>query len=122
MSWYNPSMLCLLRLLFDLFIRSIYSRRNLLLENLALRRQLAVLKRRHPKPRLALSEKLLLVDFAAALVSMEGGIDSHSAGDSCSLASGRVQAVLDVALAASCPCWKKMRQQGSAPTHLPHGC
>src|ERR1035437_3517014 len=63
----------------------------------ALRQQLAVLKRRHPKPRLALSEKLLLVDFAAALVSMEGGIDFHSAGDSCSLASGRGQAVLAVA-------------------------
>ena len=32
---------------------------------------------------------------------MEGDIDSRSTGDRCSLASGRLQAVLDVALAAS---------------------
>jgi len=37
------------------------ARRSLLLENLALRQQLAVLKRRHPRPRLDLLDKLFWV-------------------------------------------------------------
>src|SRR5258708_34050298 len=37
------------------------ARRGLLLENLALRQQLAALKRRHPRPRLALLDKLCWV-------------------------------------------------------------
>src|SRR3984885_11526970 len=44
-------MLRLLRLLFVLFVRSFCSRRDLLLENLALRQQLAVVKERRPRPR-----------------------------------------------------------------------
>jgi len=35
-------------------VRLLRARRSLLLENLALRQQLAVLKRRHPRPRLDL--------------------------------------------------------------------
>ena|ERR1700694_4181663 len=38
-----------------------HTRRSLLLENLALRQQLAVLKRRHPRPRLAAFDKLFRV-------------------------------------------------------------
>ena len=59
--WYNPSMPCLLRLLFFLFIRSLRSRRHLLLENLALRQQLAVLARRRSHPRFSAPDKLLWV-------------------------------------------------------------
>ena len=51
----------LLRLMFILLARSVRSRRDLLLENLALRQQLAVLKRRTPHPRFAASEKLFWV-------------------------------------------------------------
>jgi putative transposase len=54
-------MLCLLRLLPVLAIRLLRSRRELLLENLALRQQLTVLKRRHPQPRFAISDKLFWV-------------------------------------------------------------
>ena len=43
------------------FSRFFCSRRNLLLENLALRQQLSVLKRRLPQPRLAVSDKLFWV-------------------------------------------------------------
>jgi hypothetical protein len=50
-----------LRLLFVPFVRSVCSRRNLLLENLALRQQLAVLKRSHPQLRFTVSDKLLWV-------------------------------------------------------------
>jgi putative transposase len=50
-----------LKLLFDLIVRSCCSRRELFLENLALRQQLAVLKQRHPQPRFAVSDKLFWV-------------------------------------------------------------
>src|ERR1022692_4010952 len=51
----------LLRLLFDLFIRSVYSRSDLLLENLALRQQLAVLERRCSRPRFSAPDRLFWV-------------------------------------------------------------
>ena len=50
-----------LRLLFVTLIRSACSRRDRLLENLALRQQLGVLKRRHPQPRFAAPDKLFWV-------------------------------------------------------------
>jgi hypothetical protein len=50
-----------LKLLFVLFVESIRSRRDLLLENLALRQQLSVMKQKHPQPRFATSGKLFWV-------------------------------------------------------------
>ena len=49
------------RLLFGTILRLFCARRSLLLENLVLRQQLAALKRRHPKPRLTLLDKVLCV-------------------------------------------------------------
>jgi hypothetical protein len=54
-------MVCLLRLLPVLASRLFRTRRDILLENLALRQQLAVLKRKHPKPWLVASERLFWV-------------------------------------------------------------
>ena len=54
-------MLRTLRLLVVFFTRFFTSRRDLLLENLALRQQLALRRRRRPQPRFALSDKLLWV-------------------------------------------------------------
>jgi hypothetical protein len=54
-------MLRLLRLLFALIKQSFCTRGNLLLENLALRQQLAVLKRRHARPHMATLDKLFWV-------------------------------------------------------------
>src|ERR1700681_3688923 len=51
----------ILRLLFGTIARLFCARRSLLLENLALRQQLAVFKRRHPRPRLHLCDKLFWV-------------------------------------------------------------
>src|SRR5215472_12935551 len=51
-------MFCFLRLSFGTLVRLFRSHRRLLLENLALRQQLVVLKRRHPRPRLDWSDKL----------------------------------------------------------------
>ena len=47
-----------LRLWFGFFLRFLSSRRSLLIENLALRQQLAVFKRQHSRPRLTPSDKI----------------------------------------------------------------
>src|SRR5215472_1161540 len=51
-------MFCFLRLWFGTLVRLLRSRHCLLLENLVLRQQLVVLKRRHPRPKLNLFDKL----------------------------------------------------------------
>ena len=48
-------------LCFGTLTRLLRARRSLILENLALRQQLAVPKRRHPRPRLDLLDKLFWV-------------------------------------------------------------
>ena len=48
----------LLKLLAESVVRLAYFREELLLENLALRQQLAALKRRSPKPRLSALDKV----------------------------------------------------------------
>src|ERR1700757_3522769 len=54
-------MLLIGRLLFGCILRAFRSRSNLLLENLALWQQLAVLKRKHPRPQIAVVDKLFWV-------------------------------------------------------------
>ena len=82
-------MLRLLRLLSIICARFFRSRRDLLLENLALRQQLAVLKQKHPQPRFALSDKLFWVmlsrfwahwNRALILVQPETVVRWHRAG------------------------------------------
>jgi hypothetical protein len=63
-----------------------------------------------------------LGSVAAALAKMERGVDPRPAGDCCSLALGRIQAVLDLAFAASDPRRKKMHYQGIARVDHSHGC
>ena len=61
LAYCHEKLTCMLRslkLLLVLLVRSVRSHRDLLLENLALRQQLAVLKQRHPQPRFAASDKL----------------------------------------------------------------
>jgi putative transposase len=55
---YNWAMFAIIRLCFGTISRLFYSRRSLLLENLALRQQLAVFKRRNPRPRLSVFDRL----------------------------------------------------------------
>jgi hypothetical protein len=54
-------MLRLLKLIFGVFDRSFRARSDLLLENLALRQQLAVLARRHPQPRFSNGARFLWI-------------------------------------------------------------
>jgi hypothetical protein len=82
-------MLRLVKLLLVPVIRFFSSRRDLLLENLALRQQLAVLKRRHSHPRLAVTDRLFWVILrrfwsgwrqALILVQPETVVRWHRAG------------------------------------------
>jgi hypothetical protein len=82
-------MLRLLRLLPILAIDFLSSRRGLILENLALRQQLGVLKQRHPQPRFAARDKLFWVILrrlwpgrkrALILVQPETVVRWHRAG------------------------------------------
>src|SRR6516164_7045776 len=54
-------MLHLLKLIFGVLVRSFRARRDLLLENLALRQQLAVLARRRPQPRFSNGDRFLWI-------------------------------------------------------------
>ena len=76
-------------LLFGAILRVFLTRRMLLLENLALRQQLAALKRRHARPRLAVFDKLFWVmarrfwsgwKQALIVVNPETVVQSHRAG------------------------------------------
>ena len=76
-------------LLLGVIFRLFRTRRSLLLENLALRQQLAALKRRHPRPRLAVFDKLFWVlarrfwsewKQALIVVSPETVVRWHRAG------------------------------------------
>jgi hypothetical protein len=78
-----------LRLLAVLFTRLFRSRRDLILENLALRQQLTVLKRRRQQPRLAAADRLFWVALqwiwrgwkrALILVQPETVVRWHRAG------------------------------------------
>jgi len=60
-----------LRLCFGTVARLFRSRYSLLLENLTLRQQLVVLKRRHPRPKLDLSDKLFWL-VAGCTIAMIG--------------------------------------------------
>jgi len=48
-------------------------------------------------------------------------VDPPSTGDSCSLASRRIQIVLEVDIPAADSRWEKMREQAIARTDLSHG-
>lgn len=82
-------MLRLFRPLFVLFVCSVRTRRDLLLENLVLRQQLGVLKQRHPQPQFATPHKLFWVMLrrlwtgwrkALILVQPETVVRWHRAG------------------------------------------
>jgi putative transposase len=65
----------LLRLLFGLARRSLRSRRDLLMENLVLRQQLSVLKRRHLRPKISTIDKLFWVWVRRIWSGWQGPLD-----------------------------------------------
>ena len=86
--------------MFDLFrlwlgavLRGFRTRRSLMLENLALRQQLAVFKRKQPRPRLGALDKLFWVVARRFWAHMEKGTRYRPTGYRRALASIRVQTV-----------------------------
>src|SRR5271168_2550429 len=96
------SMLRLLMLLMALANGLFRSRRDLVLENLALRQQLGALTLKHSRPRRDGSD--FLGSAAAILVRMERRTCCRAARDGHPLASHGVQAVLEMAVTQACRC------------------
>jgi hypothetical protein len=71
------------------------TRRELLLENLVLRQQLMVLRRKHPRPRLAAFDKLFWVIDPAMMAGMETSPDRCHSRDRSPMPSGRLPAICD---------------------------
>src|SRR3989475_10041518 len=88
----------LLYLWLGVFLRLFRSRRSLLIENLALRQQLAVFKRKHSRPRLTAADKLFWVFPAPLLVFLEEGSDGCIARYGCALAPSWLSSLLAVRL------------------------
>jgi hypothetical protein len=109
--WNTALMLGLVKPLSVPVIVFFRSRRDLLLENFARRQQLAVLKRRYPRPRLAVSGQTFLGDIAPVLVSPEASTDCRSTGNGGAMAPRRLQTLLDLALAASNSLRQEVRQR-----------
>ena len=82
-------------LCFGTLVRLLRARRSLLLENLALRQQLAVLKRRHPRPRLDLLDKLFWVAIRRFWSGCSAVPHCGHAGNRGALAQGRIPFVLE---------------------------
>src|SRR5216683_3087705 len=89
-----------------LLYRCFRSHRGLLLENLALRRQLIVFKRKHAKPRLSLLDKLFWAR-SPLLARMEALSHGCYSGDRGALAPCRLQHVLEPDLEGEKAGWQK---------------
>src|SRR5882672_2191171 len=98
-------MLCSFRLLFCLVVRLFRSQRNLLFDNLALRQQLLILKRKTQSQ--THFDHLFWVMVRRTWSKLEGSTcDCHSR-DCGRLASNRLSALLAMAFLASEGSWKK---------------
>src|SRR6266851_3513101 len=91
-------MLTLLRFIVSVLVRRFRRRAVLELENLALRRQLHVLRRQRPgRPRLFVIDRLLWV-WLYRVAALSGGDGLGQAGNGDPMAPSRVSAVLALAL------------------------
>src|SRR6266852_9994080 len=102
-------------------VRLLRTRPSLLLENLALRQQLAVLKRRHPRPRLDLLDKLFWVAVCRfwsgwATIPYCGQARNRGA-----LAQGRIPFVLEADLQGQEARWETTDVDGSSGIDFPDG-
>lgn len=101
----------LFRLWFGTILRIFRTQRSLVLENLVLRQQLVVLKRKHPKPRLDPLDKLFWLVARRFLASMERGTRYRPTRDRCSVAPSRIQTLLDYTLQSAKTRWWKENLQ-----------
>ena len=103
-------------------VRLLRARRSLLLENLALRQQLAVLKRRHPRPRLDLLDKLFWGRHSSILVRMAAVPHCGHVRNGGALAQGRIPFVLEADLQSQEAHRETTDIEGGSGIDLPDGC
>jgi hypothetical protein len=110
------------RLGFGMLVRLFRRRQSLLLENLALRQQLVMLKRRHPRPSLGLLDKLFWViarrvwsgwKQALLVVAPETVVRWHP---------GRFSNVLEANFQSPEAGWKETDAEGNSGIDFPDGC
>jgi hypothetical protein len=95
-------------------VRLLRTRRSLLLENLVLRQQLAVMKRRHPRPRLDLLDKL----FWVAVRRFWSGWQRNRVA----LAQGRIPFVLEADFQSQEAHRETTDIEGGSRIDFPDGC
>jgi hypothetical protein len=99
-------------------VRFFRARRTLLLENLALRQQLATLKRKHPRPKLAAFDKLFWVSSAKVLVGVETGSHCCESRNRCALAPIGIRTLLASHLQKPPDAWQKKDFEGNPRSHI----
>ena len=114
-------MLSLLLLWLGALIRLFRSRGSLVLENLTLRQQLAVLKRRHPRPSLGLFDKLFWVIARRVWSAWKESLHRY-ARNSRPLAPDWFSYVLEADLQSPEGGWKKTDAEGGSRADLSDGC
>ena len=108
-------------LCFGTLVRLLRARRGLLLENLALRQQLAVLKRRHSRPRLDLLDKLFWVAIRRFWSAWQQSLIAVTPENRSALAQGRISFVLEADLQGQKARRATTHIEGSSGIDLPGG-
>ena len=110
----------MIRLILTGLLRGVRTQRALVLENLALRHQLTVLRRSTPRPRLRPSDRLFCVLLSRLWARLGGGRRHRPTGDGDPVASDWFQAPLDLEESAA-----RARppggRRGAPSTHPPDG-
>ena len=101
-------------------VRLLRARRSLLLENLALRQQLAVLNRRHPRPRLDLLDKLFWVSIRRFWRGWQQSLIAVTPATG-ALAQGRIPFVLEADLQGQEARRETTDVEGGSGIDLPDG-
>jgi putative transposase len=102
-------------------VSALGSRKDLILENLALRQQLLSLHNKRPRRRLSNAQAVLGCS-AMALVGMESSSYSGQASNRGGVASGWFSPVLEMALPSQPGRWATASEQGSSGADLSPGC
>src|SRR5712691_867703 len=109
-----------LRLWFGALARVFCTRQRLALENLALRQQLAALKRKNPRPRVGLLDKFFWVIARRFWAEWKSALNRHARHRS-PMASSRIPHVLGFHLQSTQASWQEATLEGGARSHISNG-
>jgi hypothetical protein len=116
---YNSGHVNLVLLWFGGLFRLFRNRRDLLFENFVLRQQLAVLKRRGPRPSLSIFDKLFWIAVRRFWPKWKQALIVVTPETVVRLAPGRFSGVLEVDLESQEANWAKTDSEGSSRVDLP---